>query len=101
MGNRADEIAREIFRDFEIWVAEDGKGNLAVDNIASALRAYGVTCRDEGLEEVARECDLKLKRSGSGVDMDMYVEMAEFVRTLKSKPESKEPPAHLNQTEGR
>lgn len=83
MSDRADEIAREaaklIAGSMMLGMSEiEMRKSETV--IAAALRAYGRTCRDEGLEEAAAK-------------FERYKWVAKIIRSLKSKPESKEPQA--------
>lgn len=80
MGDRADEIARDIASRVAFERGEADVGGVPfVDAIAAALRSYGLECRNEGLEEAALYIEEK----------DGYWQ--DGIRDLKSKPESKEP----------
>lgn len=88
-GDKADEIARDVVGEWEMLNGAELPAFMRV-TVAAALRAYGDFCRDQWLEAAAKQVSMTIRGNGDFGAMDA---LPSLVRSLKSKPESKEPTA--------
>lgn len=90
MPDEADEIARTFAT---LYLGGQGDGTFA-RVLSEAIRSYGTECRDEGLEEAADRVEAEFVYAGFNDDGVMLLAeqryaVGRYLRSLKSKPESK------------